>query len=189
MIFYTADLHFGHANIIKYCNRPFSSVQEMDEIMIANWNKVVGINDTVMVLGDFTFRQHESYARRLNGRKILIKGNHDRIRGRLQNFDEVWSVYEDNVNGQIIVLSHYAMRTWNKSFHGSWHLYGHSHGTLPEDEGMSFDVGVDVWNFYPVSFEVVRSKMKTKSLGNFANEQDKTRKANVERNKRFFKGL
>lgn len=80
--FYTSDLHFGHANIIKYCNRPFSSVGEMDEAMIAQWNSVVSTEDTVFVLGDYAMGDRKrglSYLLRMNGTKILINGNHDKL--------------------------------------------------------------------------------------------------------------
>ena len=82
-IFVISDPHFNHSNIIPYSNRPFSSVKEMDETIIANWNKTVGPNDTVFCLGDFCFGTKDNipyYARQLNGRKILIKGNHDRTK-------------------------------------------------------------------------------------------------------------
>jgi calcineurin-like phosphoesterase family protein len=71
--------------------------------------------------------------------------------------------YFDGDKKQLIALCHYAMRVWKNSFHGSWHLYGHSHGMLPEiPESLSFDVGVDCWDFYPVSIEEIKAKMATK---------------------------
>ena len=82
MIFFTADLHFGHANIIRHCNRPFASVDEMDAVLIHNWNAAVGLKDEVYILGDFTMRsavEAHKYLVRLNGRKYFICGNHDRF--------------------------------------------------------------------------------------------------------------
>ena len=79
-VFIISDTHFGHENIIKYCNRPFSSVEEMDEKMIKNWNETVSNNDVVLHLGDFGLGKKEyiaSIVKRLNGKKILIMGNHD----------------------------------------------------------------------------------------------------------------
>ena len=76
--FFISDTHFGHANIIKYCNRPFLSVKEMDITMIYNWNKVVGKNDIVCFLGDFCFGDPKKYLKQLNGIIVFIKGNHDR---------------------------------------------------------------------------------------------------------------
>lgn len=81
-VFYTSDTHFGHANIIKYCDRPFSGTQEMDEVMIAQWNNTVGIEDTVFILGDYAMGDRQKglqYLRRMNGTKVLINGNHDRL--------------------------------------------------------------------------------------------------------------
>ena len=78
--FVLSDTHFGHAKIIDYCNRPFSSVEEMDETMIKNWNETVSNNDTVLHLGDFGLGNKEyitSIVKRLNGKKVLILGNHD----------------------------------------------------------------------------------------------------------------
>lgn len=78
--FAIADLHFGHANIIKYCNRPYANTDEMDRILIKNWNETVSNNDTVLVLGDVGFGSKEyiaSIIKQLNGKKILIMGNHD----------------------------------------------------------------------------------------------------------------
>jgi len=159
MIFFTADSHFGHDKIRSYCKRPFQTVEEMDETLIKNWNSVVTSWDTVYHLGDFAFGNAEkikSYLNRLRGNKIFILGNHDK---NLHKVRQVKEVLEISILDKTIFLSHYAHRTWSKSFHGSWHLFGHSHGTLP-DYGLSFDVGVDCWNFTPVSLDQVSEKMK-----------------------------
>ena len=78
MIYFTADTHFDHANIIHFCNRPFATVEEMNETLIANWNRKVHGNDTVYILGDMFFRTSdpESILRQLKGQKHLITGNH-----------------------------------------------------------------------------------------------------------------
>ncbi len=130
-IFFTSDTHFGHANIIKYCNRPFESVNQMDEVLINNWNSVVRPDDEVYHLGDFSFADPKKYVYRLNGKIHLIKGNHDyRRKDRL--FLEagiVWvkDLFELKKVDPNIVLCHYAMRVWPKSHYGAWQLYGHSH--------------------------------------------------------------
>lgn len=79
MRYFTSDLHFGHAKVIEYCNRPYSSVEEMNEKLISNWNEIVRPEDEVIVVGDFamSFRYVESVTNRLMGRKILVLGNHD----------------------------------------------------------------------------------------------------------------
>jgi calcineurin-like phosphoesterase family protein len=79
MIYFTSDLHIWHANVIKYCTRPYSSVEEMNEMLVKNWNDTVGPDDTVYCLGDFSMaaRPVETFTPRLNGTKYLIPGNHD----------------------------------------------------------------------------------------------------------------
>ncbi len=79
MIFFTADTHFGHANILKLCNRPFNTIEEMNETMICKWNSRVSGNDTVYIVGDMFFRcsDAETILKRLKGKKRLIIGNHD----------------------------------------------------------------------------------------------------------------
>jgi calcineurin-like phosphoesterase family protein len=83
-IFFTSDLHFGHANIIQYCNRPFNSVEHMNGVLMSNWNSVVTEDDKVIVLGDFAMGKISEtlpVAERLNGMKFLVPGNHDRCFG------------------------------------------------------------------------------------------------------------
>ena len=166
--YFTADTHFGHKNIIKYTKRPFANVAEMDATLIANWNATVAPNDDVYHLGDFSLT---SVARtreiidQLNGRIHLIKGNHESAAlACADQFEWVKDYHElvlpdtDAHRGQrYLMLFHYAMRVWNGSHHGTFHLYGHSHGELPElEDQRSLDVGVDVWGFTPVSYERVR---------------------------------
>jgi len=135
--FFTADTHFGHANIIKLCDRPFTSIDDMDYTIIESWNSVVRPNDVVWHLGDFAFTRIEHYLAQLKGNINLIVGNHDDKVSRMQRFPfaSVQEVKYIKVEGQKIYLSHYAHRTWRSSHHGSWHLYGHSHGSIPEVDG------------------------------------------------------
>ena len=165
MIYFTADTHFGHTNIIAYCKRPYETVEEMDNDLIKRWNRVVQPKDTIFHLGDFCLvNDFFKYFNKLNGRKILIKGNHDEVAWKYkERFHEYCDgYYELTVNGQLIVLCHYAMKVWNKSHVGSWHLYGHSHGTISETDSLCFDVGVDVNNFTPISFNQVKERMEKK---------------------------
>lgn len=169
MIFFTADLHFFHKNIIQYCNRPFSSVEEMNAALIDNWNSTVSKTDVVYIIGDFSFGSKEdtSYIiNNLNGSKNLILGNHDKNIDQ-KKFGMVKQYFELNVQGYpTIILNHYAQRTWNKAYHGSWHLFGHSHGKL-EPMGKSVDIGVDSTfvtgkkEYRPFSIEEVSNFMKT----------------------------
>ncbi len=165
-VFFIGDTHFGHANIIKYCKRPFSSAQEMDEMLIKYWNETVELSDTVYHVGDFAFDSHpEKYLSRLNGTKHLIKGNHDRQPSIKQGWASINDYREIRVEGQIIILLHYAMRVWNKSHKGSWMFYGHSHGTLSDDHNaLSIDVGADNHNYRPISFNEVKRIMTKKTF-------------------------
>lgn len=148
--FFTSDSHFAHKRIIEYSKRPFSCLAEHDEILVDNWNRDVKPGDTVYFLGDFAYG-NKDYARsirnRLNGNIHFIKGNHDATAHQIrQSFIWFKDVHEITVNfDQKVWLSHYAHRTWPKSHHGVWHLYGHSHGSLKElPDSLSMDVGVDM---------------------------------------------
>ena len=163
-IWFTSDTHFGHANIIKYSNRPFANVDDMDEQLIQNWNKRVGKNDLVYHLGDFSF--HKDFTKtteifnRLNGVKELILGNHDYMPVPNMNWHSVSHMRALKGFSQKVVLCHYAMRVWDQSHRGAIHLYGHSHGTLPGDS-QSMDVGVDCTNYAPISYDEIKEKLKT----------------------------
>jgi len=174
-IFFTSDTHFFHTNIIKYCNRPFENAEEMNEVIIRNWNSVVNYNDVVYHLGDFILgitdkvKVAKSMRERLNGDIHFIMGNHDPKAWRtnpedrprflsLKDYDEI------TVDGQPIVLFHYGMRTWHHDLRGTWQLYGHSHGGLPP-YGKSMDVGVDSNNFTPIAFEDLKVMMDKLEVG------------------------
>jgi|SRR6476620_5889714 len=167
-LFFTSDTHFGHNNIIKYSNRPFKSTEEMDEAIIRNWNGVVKPNDEIWHLGDFAFatgNRIESILKRLNGRKHFIWGNHDQTfkkeKNLLSYFESVRDYKEINYNNQKIVLIHYPLLTWNKGHRGAWHLHGHCHGSVNylNEKTTRIDVGVDNFNYTPVSFEEVKAIM------------------------------
>jgi calcineurin-like phosphoesterase family protein len=178
--FFTSDPHFSHANIIRFCNRPFKDVHEMDETLINNWNAVVRPEDTVYCLGDMFFKCSVGYAHmvldRLVGTKILICGNHDKIvRNQKPIRDRFRAVYgwEPGVVGgleisfkpyceQRMTLSHYKMQAWNKSHYGAYHLYGHSHNSELPCQGISMNVCVDRHNFYPVREDEVARYLKKK---------------------------
>jgi len=179
MIWFTADWHLGHQFMLRGIPgepvpRPkFSSVEEMNETIIENHNRVVKPGDLVYNLGDFALKisteEALTYFKRLNGMQFLIEGNHEVVGKKLP---WIWVRDIEQIHPQIemeglepIVLCHYAMRTWEGSHRGTWQLYGHSHSMLPElPELLSFDIGVDVpeWNYTPVSLEQVAEKMKAK---------------------------
>lgn len=216
-IFLSADFHFNHGNIIKYCKRPFlsesdkaklskeniwkdgvwigdagwcrmdnESVRLMDSTILDNINKIVRPEDELWFLGDFCFAHKNLYyqtARQYRDRILcdhvfLVKGNHDQdcIGGLFEN---VYDQTQINVNGQCIVLNHYAMATWDGSHRNTWQLYGHSHSAIENwmDAIMpgrrSMDVGVDnayrlLGEFRPFSFEDLQ-----KILGNRSGHRQK----------------
>lgn len=148
LTWFTSDTHFGHTNIIRYSGRPFDTVEEHDVALIANWNDCVQQGDDVFFLGDFAFKNKQAAAdirKRLNGNIHFIEGNHDSAaHGIRQTFIWFKQMHDIDVGEQRITLCHYAMRVWNRSHHGAWHLYGHSHYSLPDDpNALSLDVGVD----------------------------------------------
>lgn len=174
-LFFTSDHHFGHKNIIQYSKRPFGGVEEMNETMIARWNEKVGPNDRVYHLGDFGMTKDSAMVKavleRLNGSIYLIKGNHEAAAlQHSQYFEWIKDYYElsvpdvDAPNGKRkLVLFHYAMRVWRNDFRRAWHLYGHTHGNLPDKiHKLAFDVGVDCHDFYPLSYEEVKAIMGRK---------------------------
>lgn len=161
-VFFCADTHFDHKGILKHCNRPFSSVEEMNEAIINNWNSVVKKNDKIYHLGDFMLStKYEEFVKRLNGEITLILGNHDHSQVARRVLEgRVCNTFVFKLNKHIIFLSHYAHRVWYNSHYGSGHLFGHSHGKLAPF-GKSFDIGVDCNNFTPVSYEDVRLKFNS----------------------------
>ena len=151
MIFFTADNHFGHQNIIKYCKRPFANVEEMDQTMMKNWNEVVKDCDTVYIVGDFSFYdavKTKEIIDQLKGEKILIKGNHDR--------NYVVKLFEKSYTHLFVsgmLLEHDS--EFKKLFHGDVRcICGHVHDLFLYRDGC-LNVGVDCWSFKPVSFERV----------------------------------
>ena len=174
-VFFTSDTHYYHKNIIRYSNRPYKDVREMNESLIANYNSRVGPDDTCYHLGDFGFADQDklrNIVSQLNGKKHLILGNHDNAKNFFNVFDWVGPYTEIRVpdpegyqGHQKIILLHYSMRVWNGSHHGTWQLYGHSHGTLYDDPNLlSMDVGVDPCGYYPISYEKVKERMKKKTF-------------------------
>ncbi len=173
-IWFTSDHHFGHKNIIEFSQRPFLNTDEMNEELIKRWNEKIGTEDMVYHLGDFALMSSgklRSILDRLNGRIHLIQGNHESAAldcacrfEWIKDYHELTVKDTDAHKGErFIVLLHYAMRVWNASHYGTWHLYGHSHGDLPDDEAsLSFDVGVDTNNFYPYSYEDIKVRMSQK---------------------------
>lgn len=160
MIYYTADLHLGHYNILKYDKRPFNSTQEMDKTIIDNWNNRVTDNDDVYIIGDVCFGNNpENYIKQLKGKKHLIIGNHDkevlkRCRSYFVSVDYYKKIYDNN---KAIILCHYPMAEWDGMFRESYHIYGHIHNALNDtyymmkNRDLAFNAGCMINNYMPVT--------------------------------------
>lgn len=174
MNFYTADPHYYHKNIIKYENRPFKTVEEMNDYLIYKHNEKVKKGDNIYFIGDFAFAtadQTINILNQLNGNKYLIFGNHDKVIKQNRSIQEkfVWCkdyavIYEDKLP---IILCHYPFRNWDRKHHGSIHLFGHVHSNTPDHHPIeeienSYNVGVDIWNYEPVTLEEIIKKYREK---------------------------
>lgn len=168
MLFLTSDQHFGHTKVIEYSDRPFSSVEEMDQVMFDNYQEIVDNEDSVIFVGDFSFlnkTRTRALLEQLRGHKILVRGNHDHSLttsiklgfARVYNCLTLFTRY-GNIN-----ISHYPYRSphpiygyeiahWDKrlSDDGRVLFHGHVHEKWLLKDRM-VNVGVDKWNFAPVS--------------------------------------
>lgn len=133
MIFYIADIHFGHENVLRFDNRPFADTQSMEDVLIQNWNGRVGEEDTVYVLGDAFWKNEENSVKviqKLNGHKHLIRGNHDRICGQLRfRWESIEPYAEINDGNTLVILSHYPLPFYKNQRYGAVMLYGHVHNS------------------------------------------------------------
>ena len=173
-VFFTSDTHFDHTSILRHCNRPFNDIEEMNRTLIENWNRVVGKNDLVFHLGDFAFGGAEVWNRfldQLNGRIVLIVGNHDIYHLRpeiLERFEHVAFELYVIIDNQPIFLNHHPFLAYGDSHGKVWQLFGHVHmrgngqgkekdkQRLPMLMATQYDVGVDNNSFTPISFERVK---------------------------------
>lgn len=157
--FFTSDLHFFHENVIKFCNRPFGSVEHMNESLIKNWNSVVGAKDHVWLLGDVSFGKDDQTASvlaQLSGIKHLIVGNHDRKGSSEKLFNRNWKTFfvdrhdylRLKVAGHKFVLCHFPFNSWER---GWINLHGHVHSAAGyQNKYKQYDVGVDANNYTPL---------------------------------------
>lgn len=165
MIYFTSDLHLGHANAIRFTNRPFTDVRDMNRTLIVNYNAVVRPSDTVYLLGDLSYcisvREANALIAMLHGEKHLILGNHDAAYDPAL-FASVQQYAEISYARQRFVLMHYPILDWNHMRHGSIHVHGHIHSVgeeynLPNQIASvrRYDAGVDANAFYPVSADAI----------------------------------
>lgn len=138
--FYISDFHFDHTNVIKFDSRPFSSVEEMNNTLIENWNSVVEPGDTVYILGDFCWGTEARWIeilKQLKGNKQLIRGNHDlkNMSSQLRSmFQDVKDYKEITDNGRHVIMSHYPIPFYKADYNPNvYMLYGHVHITLEND--------------------------------------------------------
>ncbi len=179
-IFFTSDTHFSHANIMKYCNRPWSNVEDMNETLINNWNKVVNKDSIIFHLGDFAWGNNwMPILNQLNGRKILILGNHDlknKDSNALKNgFEYVCQQLYINVEHRKVILNHCPLLCYGGTYRQDddkvYQLFGHVHSGPYSSNGLDverlvnlfptqYDVGVDNNDFTPISWHDVNEKIQ-----------------------------
>ncbi len=186
-IFFTSDLHFGHENVIIFDNRPFANAAEMDAELIRRWNEKVGMDDTVYVLGDMIWKTRNADApdiiKSLNGKIILIRGNHDSFLCNakaiaaltdVKDYDDICVTLEDGTKKRCI-LSHYFIPLYLGHRHGGIHLHGHSHFSDEADLEIDmademnrrgfyteiYNVGCMYWNYEPVTLDEILAHGKT----------------------------
>lgn len=176
-VFFTSDTHFGHNNIIRFCNRPFNDTKEMEFMLVENWNKVVSPSGRVFVLGDMLWsggaKKMSNIVSRLNGKIEFIPGNHDE--DRVYPFVDGINILSDIVHLEVVngddkhdfVLSHYPLATWQGRNRGTINLHGHIHSMPRGGTGYDkdlllpqhYDVGVDYNNYKPVSISEIIANM------------------------------
>lgn len=166
MIWFTADQHFGHHNIIKYCKRPFQNVNEMNKVIIERYNQVVSDNDTVYFLGDVALHDKDEYIkirrciRQLKGEKHLILGNHDKLKPFTYlkiGFESVHTQLELNT----LLLVHDPANAYKRP--NKLHITGHVHN-LWVVQNNCYNVGLELHNYYPVDYKYIQGYLEE---GNF----------------------
>ena len=164
MIYFTSDLHLRHNAVIRMQNRPFTDAEEMNRVLIDNYNSLVHQNDTVYILGDICFRIGVDKANELiaslKGKKYLISGNHDKKYDK-SLFEDIRDFMIIYANGLHISLMHYPMLSWPRSHYGSVMLHGHIHSDgnynlANREAGIKrYDVGVDANGYMPISIKQI----------------------------------
>lgn len=182
-IWFTSDLHFFHKNILKYCGRPFSDVEGMNDGLVKNWNSVVLGEDIVFILGDVGLGSRKKiieFLKQLNGRKVLVIGNHDHEYLGHEDFEEVFEciLYQSYIliGEQKIYLNHFPLLCFDgadKECNPTWQLFGHVHSKEGNMDGnekerlaycypTQYDVGVDNNDYFPISFDEVKKKIENR---------------------------
>lgn len=172
-IWYTADTHFGHHNIMRMCGRPFESVSQIDAVLLENMWKVVGAEDQLWILGDFAYGRKakdsayiENIFSQLPGaERHLVVGNHDHQPTLELPWDSKSHFVElrDGPQKQLNTLCHYPMITWNHARRGALQFFGHVHNNWAGSRN-SVNVGVDLWDFAPVCYDQASQRAKSLPL-------------------------
>ena len=188
MLYFTSDLHLGHASAIEFGHRPFRDVEEMNDVLIQNINETVGVKDELWILGDFAYKMKREDVRKFRSmikcRHVhLIRGNHDKDYSKDDLFQSVQSYKELKTKYGLFILFHYPILEWSAAHYGSVHLHGHIHSTgeynsanlqkhynerFPDGHSAKdnnlmlriYDVGVDANHYRPVSLEQIERLMK-----------------------------
>lgn len=167
MKYYISDLHLFHNRILEKFNRPFSSVEEMHEVIINNWKNKVKDDDTVYILGDvgmYHAREIGNILNNLPGRKILVTGNHDfkniHSSSYKKTFAKITSYLEIEDNGRNVVLFHYPIEDWNGKYRGYYHLHGHVHnnGHSLSKKDRRYNVSAEIVDYTPISLDELEQK-------------------------------
>lgn len=183
-VFFTSDLHFGHQAVIRFCDRPFKDIKHMEDELVKRMNSRVKPTDTLVMVGDMFFttaKERERILGRLNGTKILVQGNHDKGSGQISGYDLVTTYMEMRIAGKKVEIKHYPLKwtRWQKiknffkdpssirkrkpryldrmkENEGQYAIHGHTHSSVAFD-GNQIHVGVDAWDYYPVSMKQIVS--------------------------------
>lgn len=176
-LFFTSDNHFNHAKVIDFCSRPYNDVNEMNQSMIDNWNKIVPKNGIVFHAGDFMMSSNifwiKNIVSKLNGHIYLSLGNHD-MGNKLYRttfkdvFCEIDHMFYVNVNDERLdrhhinfLICHYPLFSWRSNY---YHLHGHCHSSPNEQKipyhPMRYDIGVDNNDYSPISYNDLLFKFK-----------------------------
>ncbi|MAF25154.1 phosphoesterase [bacterium] len=160
MDYFISDIHFGHKNVIRFCNRPFSTAREMNEGIIDNWNNVVSDRDRVFVVGDVFIcdpEEAKAYIEELNGYKVLIKGNHDYGEKVMLNcgFDEFHKSLDYKLpDGRLALLNHYPVPDCKIDSKYDVLIHGHVH-LGDRSRGKKINVSCDIWDYRPISVDTL----------------------------------
>ena len=173
-VFFTADLHFGHDEIIRFCDRPFESIADMNRDLINNWNSRVSNDDHVYIVGDLFYGGRDAagqkdavaIVKKLNGILHLVAGNHDLPYLKNTDYHYLFADVDHlrylSYDGKDIFLCHYPLAEWSGFFRGSWHIFGHIHNQKNaaflhmRNLEHALNAGVDICRFMPVTFEELK---------------------------------